>query len=155
MRKRAITSIFLIIAGCAAFFAGRVWRSMPTEPIPDSGWAPARSAQAVKASRDRGASAAMLDIKVGKLKLKEYPPLPTPAGYGEYVRLLQARCGVDYEVVKPPAGVNEADFSAEVRGWNEKMTAEIERKFGADILSRLYREAQQRWQKQINLKRSR
>jgi len=58
-------------------------------------------------------------------------------------------CGVGYELANLPAGVTNAAFIAEVRGWNNRMTTEIERKFGPDILLRVHREAQQQWLKHI------
>ena len=99
--------------------------------------------------RERGAKAAAEAIAAGTLKLKEYPPLPSPAGHQEYIRLLRERCGVEYEVPTRPPGVSEGDFIQEVRGWNDTMTAEIERRFGAGILGRLRDEGQQRWQERV------
>jgi hypothetical protein len=96
--------------------------------------------------RERGAKEAAGAITAGTLKLKEYPPLPSPAGHQEYIRLLRERCGVEYEVPQLPPGVSEGDFIQEVRGWNDTMKAEIERRFGAGILGRLQDEGQRRWQ---------
>jgi hypothetical protein len=98
------------------------------------------------AARDKGAREATESINAGKLMLKEYPPLPSPAGHQEYVQLLKEKCGVEYQVPNLPAGVKEDDFIQEVRGWNDTMQAEIQRRFGADILDRLREEGRKRWQ---------
>jgi hypothetical protein len=109
---------------------------------------------AVVASRSVGRVKGVKDaaeaIASGKLMLKEYPPLPYPPGHQEYVQLLREQCGVEYEVPRLPWLVAEADFIQEVRGWNETMEAEVERKFGVDIFDRLHEEASQLWQKQLN-----
>lgn len=96
--------------------------------------------------RERGAKDAADAIAAGTLTLKEYPPLPSPAEYQVYIRLLRERCGVGYEVPQLPPGVAQADFIQEVRGWNDTMTAEIERRFGQGILGRLREEARTQWQ---------
>jgi hypothetical protein len=98
----------------------------------------------------KGVRDAMVATKAGSLKLKEYPPLPSPAYQGEYISLLKERCGVDYEAPTLPPGVSEADFIQEVRGWNETMEPEIQRKFGPDILTRLQEEAEKRWRGKIH-----
>jgi hypothetical protein len=102
------------------------------------------------AGRDKGVKDAAEAIDAGKLMLKEYPPLPYPPGHQEYVQLLRDQCGVEYEVARIPWLVAEADFIQEVRGWNETMEAEVERKFGVDIFDRLHEEASQLWQTQLN-----
>lgn len=124
---------------------------MMTEPPTDlcNCGVPINRSQDIAASVDRGTRAAESAIRAGKLKFKEYPPLPMPPGHGEYVRLLGSMCGVGYELANLPAGVTNAAFIAEVRGWNNRMTTEIERKFGPDILLRVHREAQQQWLKHI------
>jgi hypothetical protein len=96
------------------------------------------------AARAKGAQEANDSIKAGRLKLKEYPPLPSPAWHGDYIRLLKDRCGVDYEVPALPAGVSEGDFIEEIRGWNEVMQAEIRKRFGQRILEELQEEARPR-----------
>lgn len=106
----------------------------------------ASTASSGASGREKGATDAASAIAAGKLKLKEYPPLPYPPGHGEYLQLLRDRCGIEYEVVKLPAGVDENDFIMEVQGWNEVMKAEIKRQHGADIFGRLEAEAQAAWQ---------
>ena len=93
-------------------------------------------------AREKGAREAKDAIAAGVLKLKEYPPLPSPAWQGKYIQLLKERCGVDYEVPQLPKGISEADFIEEIRGWNGVMEAEIKKKFGDDILQKLREEAQ-------------
>lgn len=102
-----------------------------------------------KSWRVKGAREAAESVKAGKLLLKEYPPLPSPPWHGEYVSLIRERLGVEYEVPTKPDGVAEADFIEEVRGWNETMQAEIDRKFGAGTLGKLHQEADQRWRDRI------
>ena len=99
---------------------------------------------------DKGINEATEAVAAGVLKLKEYPPLPSPPGHGEYVKLLQQRCGVGYEVSSLPPGVPEADFIQEVRGWNEVIEAEVKRKHGAGIFEELNEEARKRWEEQVN-----
>ena len=102
-----------------------------------------------RAGREKGAREATEAIAAGQLKLKEYPPLPSPAELREYIRLLRERCGVEYEVPSPPPGVSEADFIQEVRGWNEVMETAIKQKHGADILEELRKEAHKRWSEHV------
>jgi hypothetical protein len=100
------------------------------------------------AARAKGAQDAKDVIAAGVLKIKEYPPLPSPAWQGDYIRLLKDRCGVDYEVPALPAGVSEADFIEEIRGWNDVMRAEIRKRFGERVLEDLQEEARPRkWRK--------
>lgn len=89
--------------------------------------------------REKGVRDAKEALAAGKLMLKEYPPLPSPAGHNEYVALLRKKCGVDYKVISTP-GFSEK-LKQEVWGWNEVMETEIERKFGADIFQQLRDEA--------------
>jgi hypothetical protein len=92
----------------------------------------------------RGQTAATAALAEGKLKIKEYPPLPSPPGHGEYIALLRERCGVEYEsVVSNKPGIDEL-LVEEVRGWNDVMKPAIQNKFGPDIFTILQKEAQQR-----------
>ena len=101
-----------------------------------------------RSGREKGIREARAAIAEGKLKLKEYPPTPSPPGHGEYTALFRERCGVEYEVISTP------DFSEELKqevwGWNEMMRAEIERKFGPDIFQQLNEEAKERWQNRLS-----
>jgi hypothetical protein len=106
-----------------------------------------------RSAHDKGVREATEAIAAGKLILKEYPPLPSPAQHGEYIQLLKERCGVDYQVPSLPPGVAEADFIQEVRGWNGTMEAEIRRKFGEGILGELRQEADKRWQEKTKSKK--
>jgi hypothetical protein len=101
------------------------------------------------AAREKGAREAAEAVASGTLRLKEYPPPPASAVHGEYVKLLQEKCGVGYESRGLPPGVAEADYVEEVRGWNDVMAAEINRKFGAGILGKLHEEAQKRWEERV------
>ncbi|MFM7058500.1 MAG: hypothetical protein ACKO2P_16425 [Planctomycetota bacterium] len=89
----------------------------------------------------QSAARSAVAVSAGQLLLKEYPPLPSPPEHAVYVQLLKERCGVDYEVPKPPSGTSEAAFIAEVRAWNQVMESAIEQKFGAGILQTLRRDA--------------
>jgi hypothetical protein len=97
--------------------------------------------------RAKGAKDAADAIAAGTLKIKEYPPLPSPAWQGEYIRLLKERCNVDYEVPQLPKGMSEDDFRQEIQGWNETMTAEINMRFGDGTVGKLQEEAQAKWNK--------
>jgi hypothetical protein len=101
-------------------------------------------------AREKGAREAADAIAAGTLKLKEYPPLPSPPGHQEYVELLRERCGVGYEVPRLPPGVAEAGFIQEVRGWNEAVKAKVKQKHGAGIFEQLHEEARKRWQEKVN-----
>ncbi len=96
--------------------------------------------------RAKGEKDAKDAIAAGTLKLKEYPPLPSPAWQANYIKLLKDRCGVDYEVPSLPNGVAEADFREEVNGWNDVMTAEINKRFGANTVGKLHEEARTAWE---------
>src|SRR5260370_41788210 len=68
----------------------------------------------------KGVADANAAIAAGTLKLKEYPPLPSPGYYGQYIQLLRDR-GIENEVPSLPPGVSEAVFREGVRGWNQTM----------------------------------
>jgi hypothetical protein len=121
----------------AAVFAVLVGGCSPAPPATGGG-------------REKGAREAADAVAAGLLKLREYPPLPYPPGYQEYVRLLEERCGIQYEVSNLPPGVTQADFIQEVHAWNDVMKAELRRKFGADILDKLQDEASKRWKEQLD-----
>ena len=87
-----------------------------------------------------GVKAALADLEKGILKQKEYPPLPSPAFHVTYKRLLRTECGVAWEVVKSPK-YSEA-LQASVAGYNDVMRAEVEHRFGRDILKKLWNRAQ-------------
>jgi hypothetical protein len=95
--------------------------------------------------REKGKKEATDALAAGTLKLKEFPPLPSPAWHGNYIRLLKER-GIDYEVPPLPKGVPEADFIEEIKGWNEVVTAEIEKRLGKNILGQLHDEAKAMWE---------
>lgn len=86
---------------------------------------------------DKGVREANASISKGKLILKEYPPLPYPAGHNEYVQLLQSKCGVTWECLPSDHPGRPADIRAEVQAWNETMEAEIRKRFGEHIFSEL------------------
>jgi len=94
----------------------------------------------VAAAQARGTTAAQQDAGRDVLKLKEYPPLPAPAWHQKYVALLKERCNVEWEVVQGPA--DSVALREEVIAYNAVMRAEIERRFGADILLKLQIEAE-------------
>jgi hypothetical protein len=98
------------------------------------------------AGRQKGAEDAERDVKAGVLKLKEYPPLPYSLEEINYIKLLKERCHVEHEVLSNPSGDKEKDkeLRAEVEAYNSVMTAEIKKKYGADILDKLRKEAARR-----------
>jgi hypothetical protein len=89
----------------------------------------------------KGSADATCDIGNDALKLKEYPPTPSPAWHEKYVKLLKERCNVEWEVVQGPAVVSEA-LVQEVAAYNELMRVEVERRFGDGILLKLQNEAE-------------
>ena len=87
-----------------------------------------------------GAGEARRDIERGHLELRGYglPARCTP----DYVRLLKDRAGVSYV---PVAGCSVSrPLRRHTDEYNEVMTREIERRFGAGIVERLFDEASTR-----------
>src|SRR5262245_59430906 len=125
----------IVAAGFAVVIAG-------CQPATATFYATASSGTNTSTSREKGTREAKEAFAAGVLKLKEYPPLTSPAWIGKYIKLLKERCGVDYEVPQLPKGTSEEDFIQEIRGWNEVMEGEIKKKFGNDILQKLREEAQ-------------
>lgn len=93
------------------------------------------------AHRLKGMKAAISDLEKGVLKQKEYPPLPYPPHYPKFIRLLEAECNVEWEVVKGPAASKE--LREEVGGYNDVMRAEIEHRFGRDLFDKLQIQAKE------------
>jgi hypothetical protein len=106
--------------------------------------------RAKSAAQEKGDAEARSAVKAGKLKLKEFPPKPYPPGHEFFVQLLREKCQVAYEVMQLPAGMKSAAFAEEISAWNAVMQAEIQSKFGADILDQLHKEALNRWQEKLN-----
>ena len=79
--------------------------------------------------------AAIADLEKGVLKQKEYPPLPYPPHYQDYIRLLKSEARVEWEVVRSPA--DSKQLREEVDGYNDVMRAEIQHRFGSDIFQKL------------------
>ena len=141
----------LLAAGCAPSGPGT---SGPGTGGPGTGSAGSSGRNAAGAANagvelaqayKRGQTAATAALAEGKLKIKEYPPLPSPPEHGEYIALLRERCGVAYEsVVSPKPGIDPL-LVEEVRGWNDVMQPAIQNKFGPDIFTILTKEAQQRF----------
>ena len=74
-------------------------------------------------------------IAAGKLVLLG-PPLPNPPWWNKYMQLLNAK-GIERIVVsRPGVGLTQADHQ-----YNTVMQTEIQRRFGAGILSKLLSEA--------------
>lgn len=125
---------------CLAFFAvPACFQARSTGP------AAVRSAAA---AREKGVREASGSAAAGVLSLREYPPTPASAQHGEYITLLKEK-GIGYEVQHLPPGVADADFRAEVGGWNEVMQAEIQKKLGPTILGDLNEEASRRWEERV------
>lgn len=137
MRYRALWAVVVLVAllvGCAS-----------DSPVSRPDTAINRGSS----SHQKGAKEATEAVAAGLLKIKEYPPLPSPAGHGVYVALLREQCGVGYEVPHLMPGVAEADLIQEVRGWNEVMQAAIKKKYGASIFEELRLEASKRWEERV------
>jgi hypothetical protein len=92
------------------------------------------------AARLKGMKEALADIEKGQLRQKEFP-LPDPAWFGDYLKLLKDKCGVDWVTVE--IRVNDPkDPRAEIDGYNDVMRVEIEHRFGKDILEKLRKQAE-------------
>jgi hypothetical protein len=115
--------------------------------LPACDWAGPASAGS-SAARDKGRREANETAAAGTLRLREYPPTPASAQHGEYIDLLKEK-GIGYQVLSLPAGVADADFRAEIAGWNEVMQAEITKKFGPTVLADLLEEANKRWEERV------
>lgn len=100
---------------------------------------------------EKGATEATAAIADGKLLLKEYPPLPSSAEYGEYITLLKTK-GVNYMVMTLPKDGNEEYFIREVRAWNAVMETEIRRQHGPNILEELRDQAETIWKEKSKKK---
>lgn len=89
------------------------------------------------ASAQRGRSDARADLRAGRLAIETFglPPRDRPI----YHRLLKERYGIEPRVV---AGciVNDS-ILGHVRGYNEVMREEIQRRFGANVFERTAEEA--------------
>jgi hypothetical protein len=110
---------------------------------PDSQQAGSGGRQAAGATgRQKGLQDAERDVKDGVLKLKEYPPLPYSLQEMRYIRLLKDRYGVGHEVLSGPG--NDPALREEVQAYNGVVNAEIRKKFGDDILTKLREEAARR-----------
>ena len=96
-------------------------------------------------AKAKGTREAEAEVAAGRLKIKEYPPLPAPAQHGEYIALLREYCGADYEVVSAADPKRHDETVREVQAWNGVMYAELRRKHGPDILEQLHTEAERRW----------
>ena len=81
------------------------------------------------------ADVARADILKGKLVLLG-PPLPNPPWWNKYSRLLKAKGISQVVVYREGVGLTDGDNQ-----YNSVMQAEIQRRFGTDILSQLLTEA--------------
>jgi hypothetical protein len=97
----------------------------------------------VTPARLKGMKAAIADIEVGKLKQKLVPP-PAPPWWERYVKLLRKECGVELELV---TGETTKELLAGMKGYNDVMRAEIEHRFGRDILNKLGEKAEAEYRK--------
>jgi len=102
----------------------------------------ARQDSAAHDARAKGRRDAEQDIAQGILKEKEYPPLPYSLQEINYIKLLKSECGVVREVINAPQDSKE--IREEVAGYNEVMHAEIQHRFGADIIQKLRAKAEGR-----------
>jgi hypothetical protein len=91
------------------------------------------------AERVKGMKAAVGDIEKGVLKLI-FPPAPTPLSQLEYAKLLKTECGVEATV----AGFDLTEGGEKANaGYNDVMRIEIEHRFGAGVLDRLQKRAEE------------
>jgi len=95
----------------------------------------------VNPDRLKGVKAALADIEAGMLK-QMWPPFPDSAQQRRYTDLLLKECGIDgkagpdgADLVGPGPGVDH------MRGYNDVMRAEIEFRFGAGIMEKLRKKA--------------
>lgn len=88
-----------------------------------------------------GRADARKDLQAGKLNIETMGPPPAP-WEGAYEKLLKERHGITYSWV---AGciVNDR-VSGHARAYNQIMEAEIERRFGKDVLKKTADEAQKK-----------
>ena len=94
--------------------------------------------KAKTAARLKGMRAALADLDKGVLKQKSFP-LPDPAWFADYLRLLKKECGVDWETVDNPPETEA--LLAEMGGYNDVMRVEIEHRYGKGILEKLHERA--------------
>jgi len=135
-RHSLMLACLLICPGCD----GASLRGPGGTPVQGVG-AGRSTPQTQAAARAQGVAGAEQSIAAGVLLWKEYPPLPAPPWHAEYIRLLRDRLQVAYEVPRLPPGTDESDFLAKIRGWNDTMNAEIDRRHGPETLSKLHTEA--------------
>ncbi len=99
-------------------------------------------------ARKVGAASAHQSIERGDpLVLKEYPPLPYPPGHNIYTDLLEERCQVQWQLVRP-GELPEEGFIQQVQGWNEVIEKEIRNRHGATIMEDLSSESQRLFKQQ-------
>jgi hypothetical protein len=103
-------------------------------------------AKALK-GRNKGITEATASIANNVLLLKEYPPLPSPAWHGDYIKLLKEKCNCGYQVIDAPKFSEE--LRDEVAGWNDTMKMELRRRFGDTIVEDLLQESQKLWQDRV------
>jgi hypothetical protein len=92
------------------------------------------------AARLKGMKEALAEIEKGHLRQKEFA-LPAPAWFGEYLKMLREKCGVNWITVGMRSE-DPKDPRAEIDGYNDVMRVEIEHRFGKDILKTLRQQAE-------------
>jgi hypothetical protein len=92
------------------------------------------------AARLKGMKEALAEIEKGHLRQKEFA-LPAPAWFGEYLKMLREKCGVNWITVEMRSE-DPKDPRAEIDGYNDVMRVEIEHRFGKDILKTLRKQAE-------------
>jgi hypothetical protein len=98
----------------------------------------ARAGDKPDPDRVKGLKAAVTDVETGVLRLI-LPPAPAPLSQLEYAKLLRTEYGVEATTAGfgPAEGGEKADG-----GYNDVMRAEIEHRFGAGVLDRLQKRAE-------------
>ncbi|MEN1681036.1 MAG: hypothetical protein AAGJ46_15720 [Planctomycetota bacterium] len=60
--------------------------------------------------------------------------MPYSPSYPPFIKLLKSECGVEWRVIKKK---HDKELQEEVDGYNDLMRAEIEHRFGREILQEL------------------
>ena len=126
--KRILLSLTLMLALTAA-----PWAAAQTQP----------ALKKANPNRVEGMKAALADIEKGLLKFKAVPLAPLryqDQWYEGYVLLAKHTCGMEVVAMKADVA-SDAKLRAEMDGYNAMMLAEIERRFGKDILKTLAEKA--------------
>ena len=90
----------------------------------------------VSIMRVQGMKDAVADIEAGEMKWKSIP-LPSPPWHGRYIKILREECGVRWENVNDTS----KEIRDQIKGYNDVIRAEVEHRFGRDVISRMHERA--------------